>query len=122
MIKLPYYPIKVGTKIVEQLLIHNIDTSVKPIIGNKEIEKVYDLRYSISHLNFTPMKVDDISANINTPKIESHLSEVYTAISSNNPHEKMHALTYFESMIINSNIANRLINSAFVELFVKILH
>lgn len=52
------------------------------------------------------MKVDDISANINTPKIESHLSEVYTAISSNNPHEKMHALTYFESMIINSNIAN----------------
>lgn len=68
------------------------------------------------------MKVDDISANINTPKIESHLSEVYTAISSNNPHEKMHALTYFESMIINSNIANWLINSAFVELFVKILH
>lgn len=87
-------------------MIHNIDTSVKPIIGNKEIEKVYDLRYSLSHLNFTPMKVDDISANINTPKIESHLSEVYTAISSNNPHEKMHALTYFESMIINSNIAN----------------
>jgi len=34
----------------------------------------------------------------------------------------MHALTYFESMIINSNIANRLINSAFVELFVKMLH
>jgi len=34
----------------------------------------------------------------------------------------MHALTYFESTIINSNIANRLINSAFVELFVKLLH
>ncbi len=47
---------------------------------------------------------------------------MYAAIASNNPHEKMHALTYFESMIINSNVANRLINSAFVELFVKILH
>lgn len=43
--KLPYYPIKIGNKTVEQLLIHNIDTSVKPIIGNKEIEKVYDLRF-----------------------------------------------------------------------------
>lgn len=87
-------------------MIHNIDTSVKPIIGNKEIEKVYDLRYSLSHLPFHPMKVEDISANINSPKIESHLSDVYAAIASNNPHEKMHALTYFETMIINSNVAN----------------
>jgi len=103
-------------------LIHNIDTSVKPIIGNKEIEKVYDLRYSTTHLPFTPWKVEEISAQINSSKIEAHLSDVYTAIASNNPHEKMHALTYFETMIINSNIANWLINSAFVELFVKILH
>ena len=43
--KLNYYPIKIGNKTVEQMLIHNIDTSVKPIIGNKEIEKVNDLKY-----------------------------------------------------------------------------
>ena len=83
-------------------MIHNIDTSVKPIIGNKEIEKVFDLRFSITHLPFTPWKIDDVCAQINSSKIETHLADVYTAIASNNPHEKMHALTYFETMIINS--------------------
>ena len=102
-------------------MIHNIDTSVKPIIGNKEIEKVHELRYSTSHLSFIPWKIDDVIKAINTTEIESHLSDVYTSIASNNPHEKMHALTYFESIIVNSNVANRLINSAFVELFVKLL-
>lgn len=60
--KLPYYPIKIGNKTVEQLLIHNIDTSVKPIIGNKEIEKVYDLKFQANKLSFTPWKIDEITA------------------------------------------------------------
>lgn len=34
---------------------------------------------------------------------------------------KIHALAYFESIIVNSEVANRLINSAFVNLFVKVL-
>lgn len=31
---------KVPLKTIDQLLIHNSDTAVKPIIGNKDIEKV----------------------------------------------------------------------------------
>jgi len=30
---------KVPLKTIDQLLIHNTDTAVKPIIGNKDIEK-----------------------------------------------------------------------------------
>lgn len=35
--------------------------------------------------------------------------------------EKLNALIYFESIIDNSNVSNRLINSAFVNLLVKLL-
>ena len=119
--KLPYYPEKIGNKTVEQLLIHNIYTSVKPIIGNKDIEKQSELRYSMTHLTFEPWKLEEIVETINTSKIENHLSEVYSSIAENSPQEKIHALAYFESIIVNSNVANRLINSAFVILFVRIL-
>jgi serine/threonine-protein kinase ULK4 len=112
---------KIGNKTVEQLLIHNIDTSVKPIIGNKDIEKQNELRYSLQFLTFNPWKIEDIVETINTNKIENHLSEVYSSIAGNSPQEKIHALAYFESIIVNSNVANRLINSAFVNLFVKVL-
>ena len=112
---------KIGSKTVEQLLIHNIDTSVKPIIGNRDIEKQNELRYSLQFLTFEPWRIEDIISTIKTNAIENHLSEVYSSIAGNSPQEKIHALAYFESIIVNSEIANRLINSAFVNLFVKVL-
>lgn len=39
-------------KTVEQLLIHNSDTTVKPIIGNKEIEQIVELKYNQDALKF----------------------------------------------------------------------
>ena len=35
--------------------------------------------------------------------------------------EKVNALLYFESIIVNSNVSNRLINSAFMNLLVKMM-
>jgi len=35
--------------------------------------------------------------------------------------DKLNTLTYFESIILNSNVANRLINSAFMSLLMKLL-
>jgi serine/threonine-protein kinase ULK4 len=35
--------------------------------------------------------------------------------------EKVNALLYFESIIVNSNVSNRLINSAFLSLLLKLL-
>lgn len=59
---------------------------------------------------------------IDSPDIESHLQDIYTALASNVAiNEKLNALVYFESIIDNSNVSNRLINSAFVSLLVKLL-
>ncbi len=39
---------KVPHKSIDQLLMHNSDTAVKPIIGNKEIEKIVETQYDAS--------------------------------------------------------------------------
>jgi len=52
---------------------------------------------------------------IDSPLIESHLKEIYTVLAQNATiNEKLNTLIYFESIIDNSNVSNRLINSAFV--------
>jgi len=38
---------KVPLKTIDQLLIHNSDSAVKPIIGNKEIEKQVETVYDV---------------------------------------------------------------------------
>ena len=68
------------------------------------------------------MNSDQISATIETPAIENHLHEVYNAMaSSGTVNDKLNVLVYFESIILNSNVANRLINSAFMGLLMKLL-
>jgi hypothetical protein len=50
---------------MEQLIIHNSDTQVKPIIGNKEIEKQdstlsadKEVKFNPNTLSFSPMTPD----------------------------------------------------------------
>jgi hypothetical protein len=98
---------KVPHKTIEQLIIHNSDTAVKPIVGNKEIERIQESTYNVQHLKFVPWTSDEVLANINTTEIESHLSDVYTSIASNTTiNEKINTLQYFESIIVNSNVSN----------------
>jgi len=74
---------KVPVKTIEQLIIHNSDTAVKPIVGNKEIERIPEQTYNKSHLQFTPWPSEEVVANINTCEIENHLSDVYNSIANN---------------------------------------
>lgn len=61
-----------------------------------------------------------MTAKIDTQEIEAHLADVYQALGCNQTvNEKLNALAYFESIIINSNVSNRLINSAFMNLLGK---
>ena len=95
---------------------------MKPIIGNKDIEKVAEVPVHKDSLPFEPWDSAMVAAKIDTPEIESHLSDVYSALASNESvNSKLNALNYFESIIINSNVSNRLINSAFMSLLVKML-
>jgi serine/threonine-protein kinase ULK4 len=114
---------KVPLKTIDQLLIHNTDTAVKPIIGNKEIEKVMaEATYNASQLPFEAWAKEDIESKIEAPAIEGHLSEVYNSMAkAGTVNDKLNTLSYFESIILNSNVANRLINSAFMSLLMKLL-
>jgi len=113
---------KVPLKTIEQLIIHNSDTAVKPIVGNKEIEIIPEQTYNDQFLSFKPWTSEEVSSNINTTQIESHLSDVYTSIASNTTiNEKISTLQYFESIIINSNVSNSLINSVFMALLKRML-
>jgi serine/threonine-protein kinase ULK4 len=104
------------------LIIHNSDTAVKPIIGNKEIEKAIEPQYNAQYLNFEPWSAEQIISKIETQQIETHLSDVYSCLASNTTmNEKINALLYFESIIVNSNVSNRLINSAFMNLLVRMM-
>ena len=60
---------------------------------------------------------------IDSKHIEIHLNELYNSISSmQSPiNEKVNAILYFESIVVNSNVSNRLINSEFMSLLVKML-
>ena len=113
---------KTAPKPLEQLMIHHSDTTVKPIIGNKEIEKTQEPVFKESYLTFTPWSAEEFEKKIETQDIENYLTEIYQWIVNNaNLTEKIHALSYFESIITNSSVSNRLINSAFLNLFVHFL-
>lgn len=96
---------------------------MKPIIGNKDIEKTQsECVYDPDLLQFQPWSKEDIEAQIEQASIETHLSDVYNAMArAGTVNDKLNTLTYFESIILNSNVANRLINSAFMSLLMKLL-
>ena len=107
---------------IEQLLQHNSDTSVKPITGNKEIEKPQELTYTKEALSFQSYTLEEVVEGIDTPLIENHLAEIYNFLAGpTNMNDKVHALNYFETIILNSAVANRLVNSAFMNLLLKLL-
>jgi serine/threonine-protein kinase ULK4 len=104
------------------LLIHNSDTAVKPIIGNKDIEKAGELSFNAQILPFEAWSSEQVAAKIESINIETHLHEIYNAMAaSGTVNDKLNVLCYFESIILNSNVANRLINSAFMALLLKLM-
>lgn len=107
---------------IEQLLQHNSDTSVKPITGNKEIEKPQELSFNKDALSFPALTLEEVVEGIDTPQIENHLADIYNFLAGNaHMNDKIQALNYFETIILNSAVANRLVNSAFMNLLLKLL-
>ena len=95
---------------------------MKPIIGNKEIEKPLDTKYDPQYLRFKALAVEEIAEKIEQKYIQEFFSEVYQAVgNSSTLQEKLAILAYFESIITGSNVANHLINSPFLNLIVKTL-
>lgn len=102
---------------MDQLLFHNSDKTVKPIIGNKEIEKILELVYNKDSLKFETVSIEVltkiIDENPNNDE-DTLILTLFGAITSpGTVTEKLNVLTYFESLIVNSSIANKFINSRF---------
>jgi serine/threonine-protein kinase ULK4 len=101
---------KVPLKTIDLLLIHNSDTAVKPIIGNKEIEKTQEITFKPSNLPFESWSPEQVAEKIETVEIESHLHDVYNAMAaSGTVNDKLNVLIYFELIILNSAFMNLLI-------------
>lgn len=88
----------------------------------KEVEELPELVYNKQLLTFKILTPEEVANNIDSPDIETFLTEIYQAIAANGTtKDKINVLTYFESLITTSATANRLINSAFVILLLKML-
>ena len=105
---------------ISELIIHSSDNAVKPIVGNKEIDKPLELAYSTQSFNFLIWSQEEILSKGDSPQLEEHFHLIFSALNSTAV-DKQHLLAYFESLILNSIVANKLINSAFVNIFIKIL-
>lgn len=67
---------------VDQLLTHTSDTAVKPITGNKEIEKPIDSVFNKELLPFSGMNADDVVKGIDGSQVENHLADIYNYLGN----------------------------------------
>lgn len=100
------------------LVFHASDMSVRPIVGNRRIEKIMDARYDRQTLPFPPLTLQDMLSS-SQAELETFLTKVYRSISGQTPiSEKVNTLTYFESLCSDTASANILVNSSLMVLFV----
>lgn len=110
-------------------MFHTSDTAVKPLVGNNKIEKIpeakvkLDPQGNIKHLDFKPLKVEDLM-KMAQDDLETYLTSVYMAIAGNSKvsnDQRLSALQYTQTIVVDTQVANMVINSSLMSLFVKML-
>ena len=112
------------------LILHQTDRIIQPIIGNKIIEENQVLSYNRSNLPFTPWKKDNLkemmSNNSDLKNVENYLYNIYSSLEQNSKKKNydslLNLLKYFETLAYDREIANNLINTSFIELFITFLN
>ena len=89
---------------LEQLFTHSSDTAVKPIIGNREIERAgsaHEQAVIKESLPFQYIQPDEINKNIDSEYIEQHFEKIYNTLSSSNisQNDKLNIVNYFEQIV-----------------------
>ena len=114
---------------LSNLILHQTDRIIKPIIGNKIIEENQVLSYNRNLLPFTPWKKDNLKemmANNNDIKnVENYLYNIYSSFEESSQKKNydvlLNLLKYFETLAYDREIANNLINTSFIQLFIEFL-
>ncbi|CAG9460825.1 unnamed protein product [Pedinophyceae sp. YPF-701] len=110
-----------GGACLEDVIWHASDMVVKPIVGNRRIERVPEPRWDAAALPFRPLTLQEM---IMAPaqQLEGFLQQVYKALASGaSVTDKANILAYFESLCIDSQAANILVNSSLMALLVRLL-
>ena len=103
---------------VLELAFHSSDLHVKPIVGNRRIEKKHDFQWDAFMLPFEPLTLQEM-LELDQESLESFLSSIYkTVASSSSVSERLNILAYFGGLCKDSNSANILINSSLLHMFV----
>ncbi|GFR42705.1 hypothetical protein Agub_g3628 [Astrephomene gubernaculifera] len=106
---------------LDELIWHPSDTAVKPIVANRRIERLPEPRYDPGSLPFKPWSLKEM-LGADQPDLEVFLTHIYRAIGSAAPlKDKVNVLSYFETLCVDTNAANVLINSSLTMLFIRML-
>lgn len=103
---------------LQQHLYTSIDSSVKPIVRNKKIEKPKPLVYDADAFPFQALDPKSVlSLTEQEGAIESFLSEIYASIGGGDP--CVDAIVYLQELSRDTEMANLILNSSFMALLVK---
>ena len=114
---------------IQDIMLHNSDRHVKQIIGNDIIEPVVKATFDSEKLEFSPVfkldKIKELLSKNQLNEFQTYFSNIYQLMdnySLNNQYDELlNLLNYFQTIILNKNIANSIINTPFTELMIKFL-
>ena len=106
---------------VEDLVWHPSDSAVKPIVANRRIERLPEPKWEPKGLPFEPLSLQEM-LETDQKDLEAFLTHIYRAVASSIPlKDKVNVLAYFETLCMDTNASNVLINSSLTVLFVRML-
>lgn len=101
-----------------EIIQHQSDNGVKPIIGNKDIEVLESFNFNKKSLGFQYIDPDTLAEGILNGDMEEELQEIFDGMVGD---EKYNVMGYFESIIQNSDIANYLFKESFIKFYMKLM-
>ena len=57
---------------------------MKPLVGNKDIERQPEVLFQTSKLPFRTMPADEVIRKIGEPHVETHFSQIYDSLVNSN--------------------------------------
>lgn len=110
----------------QRLLIHGSDTAVKPLVGNTKIEQLPAPRLTneqVDCLTFKPLTVPAL-LSLEQSSLESFLTSVYKTLANNSKvsvGQRVAVLVYLQTIVVDTQVSNMIINCSLMTLFVKML-
>ena len=115
---------------IEDIIIQDSDKNIKPIIGNKSIEIIKHPSYKVEKIVLSPVyqlnQLRELISKNKISHIQTYIGYIYQLMKSYANNLKydylLNFLNYFESIILQKDMSNNIINSPFCELIISFLN